>query len=96
MNVVPHGIETKGTMSIVSLWPRYPTNHYSAFRISDEFLIVKDRTKSVMEERRQVLGGNNQKRNPRLRDRFICMLQLDEGGELHMFYVILPEREQQE
>ena len=96
MNVVPYGIETKGTMSIVSLRPRYPTNHYGAFRISDEFLIVKDWTKYVMEERRQVLGGSNQKRNPRLRDRFICMLQLDEGGQLHMFYVILPEREQQE
>ena len=96
MNVVPYGIETKGTMSIVSLRPRYPTNHYSAFRISDEFLIVKEWTKSVMEERRQVLGGSKQKRSPRLRDKFICMLQLDEGGELHMFYVILPEREQQE
>ena len=95
MNVVPHVIETKGTMSIVSLRPRYPTNHYSAFRISNEFLIVKDWTKSVMEECRQVLGGSSQKRNPRLRDMFICMLQLD-GGELHMFYVILPEREQQE
>ena len=56
MNVVPYGIETKGTMSIVSLWPRYPTNHYSAFRISDEFLIVKDWTKFVMEER-EVLGA---------------------------------------
>ena len=96
MNVVPHGIETNGTMSIVSLWPRYPTNHYSAFRISDEFLIVKDWIKSVMEECRQVLGGSNQKRNPRLGGMFICMLQLDEAGVLHMFYVILPERQQQE
>ena len=96
MNVVPHGIETKGTMSIVSLRPRYPTNHYIAFRISDEFLIVKDWTKSVMEERRQVLGGSNQKRSPRLGDRFVCMLQYDESGELYMFYAILPEREQQE
>ena len=94
MNVVPYGIETKGTMSIVSLWPRYPTNHYSAFRISDEFLIVKDWTKFVMEERREVLGGSNQKCSPRLGDMLICMLQLDEGGELYMFYVILPEREQ--
>ena len=98
MNVVPRGIETKGTMSIVSLRPRYPTMHFSAFRISksDECLIVKDWTKFVMEECREVLGGSNQKRNPRLGDKFICMLQLDEGGELHMFYVILPEREQQE
>ena len=96
MNVVPHGIETKGTMSIVSLRPRYPIMHFSAFRISDEFLIVKDWTKFVMEERREVLGGSNEKRSPRLGDRFICMLQLDEGGELHIFYVILPEREQQE
>ena len=79
MNVVPHGIETKGTMSIVSLRQRYPTMHFSAFRISksEEVLIVKDWTKFVMEERREVLGGNNQKRNPRLGDRFICMLQYD-------------------
>ena len=64
MNVVPHGIETKGTMSIISLWPRYPTNHFSAFRISDGFLIVKDWTKFVMEECTEVLGGSNQKRIP--------------------------------
>ena len=59
MNVVPHGIETKGTMSIVSLRPRYPTMHFSAFRISnsEECLIVKDWTKFVMEERREVLGA---------------------------------------
>ena len=50
----------------------------------------------MMEERIQVLGGSNRKRNPWLRDRFICMHQLDEGGELHMFYVVLPKREQQE
>ena len=75
MNVVPHGFETKGTMSIVSLRPRYPTMHFSAFRISksDECLIVKDWTKFVMEECK--------KRSPRLRDMFICMLQLDEGGD---------------
>ena len=98
MNVMPHGIETKGTMSIVSLRPRYPTMHFSAFRISksEEVLIVKDWTKFVMEERREVLGGSNQKRNPRLGDMFICMLQLDEEGVLYMFYVILPEKEQQE
>ena len=96
MNVVPHGIETKGTMSIVSLRPRYPTNHYSAFRISDEFLIVKDWTKFVMEECREVLGSSSQKRSPRLGDMFICMLQYDESGELYMFYAILLEREQQE
>ena len=96
MNIVPHGIETKGTMSIVSLRPRYPTNHYSAFRISDEFLIVKDWTKFVMEEHGEVLGGSNQKRSPRLGDRFICMLQHDEAGVLHMFYAILSQREQQE
>ena len=97
MNVVPYGIETTGTMSIVSLRPRYPTEHLSAFRISknDECLIVKDWTK-IVNDRRQVIGGSKEKRSPRLGDRFICMLQLDEGGELHMFYVILPEREQQE
>ena len=96
MNVVPYGIETKGTMSIISLQPRYPTDYFSAFKISDGCLIVQDWTKYVMGERRQVLGGSKQKRNPRLGDRFICMLQLDQGGELHMFYIILPKREQQE
>ena len=96
MNVVPYGIETKGTMSIISLRPRYPTDYFSAFKISDGCLIVQDWTKYVMGERREVLGGSKQKRIPRLEDRFICMLQLDQEGELHMFYVILPKREQQE
>ena len=94
MNVVPYGIETKGTMSIISLRPRYPTCYFSAFKISDECLIVQDWTKYVMVESREVLGGSKQKRIPRLGDMFICMLQLDQGGELHMFYVVLPKREQ--
>ena len=96
MNVVPDWIETKGTMNIVSLWPRYPTDYFSAFKISDGCLIMQDWTKYVMGDRREVLGGSKQMRYPRLGDRFICMLQLDQGGELHMFYVILPKREQQE
>ena len=96
MNVVPYGIETKGTMSIISLRPRYPTDYCSAFKISDGCLIVQDWTKYVMGERREVLGGSKQMRYPRLRDRFICMLQLHQEGEQHMFYVILPQREQQE
>ena len=96
MNVVPYGIETKGTMSIISLRPRYPTDYFSAFKISDGCLIVQDWTKYVMGERREVLGGSKQMRYPRLGDRFICMLQLDQGGDLYMFYVILPKREQQE
>ena len=96
MNVVPYGIETKGTMSIISLRPRYPTDYFSAFKISDGCLIVQDWTKYVMGERREVLGGSKQMRYPRLGDRFICMLQFDRGGELYMFYAILPEREQQE
>ena len=96
MNVVPYGIETKGTMSIISLRPRYPTDYFSAFKIRDGCLIVQDWTKYVMGERREVLGGSKQRRYPRLGDRFIFMLQLDQGGELHMFYVILPKREQQE
>ena len=98
MTVVPQGIETKGRMSIVSLRSRYPTLHMSAFMISrsDECLIVQDWTKYVMGERREVLGGSKQMHYPRLGDRFICMLQYDESGQLHMFYVILPEREQQE
>ena len=95
MNVVPYGIETKDTMSIISLRPRYPTDYFSAFKISDRCLIVQDWAKYVMGERREVLGGNKQKRIPRLGDRFIYMLQLDQGGELHMFYVVLPKREQQ-
>ena len=98
MTVVPQGIETKGQMSIVSLRPRYPAMHMNAFKISrrDECLIVQDWTKYVMGERREILGGSKQMRYPRLGDRFICMLQFDRGGELYMFYVILPKREQQE
>ena len=96
MNVVPYGIETKGTLSIISLRPRYPTDYFSAFKISDGCLIVLDWTKYVMGERREVLGGSKQMCYPRLGDRFIYMLQLDQGGELYMFYVILPKREQQE
>ena len=97
MTVVPQWIETKGCMSIVSLRPRYPTMHFSAFRISnsEECLIVKDWSK-IVNDHREVLGGSNQKRNPRLGDRFICMLQYDESGKLYMFYAILPEREQHE
>ena len=96
MNVVPYGIETKGTMSIISLRPRYPTDYCSAFKISDGCLIVQDWTKYVMGERREVLGGSKQMRYPRLGDRFICMLQHDEAGLLHMFFATLPEREQHE
>ena len=97
MNVVPHWIETKGRMRIVSLRPRYPALHMNAFRIcrSDECLIVKDWRK-IVNDRREVLGGSNEKRSPRLGDRFICMLQYDESAKLYMFYAILPEREQQE
>ena len=70
--------------------------HFSAFKISNskECLIVKYWSK-IVNDRREVLGGSNQKRNPRLGDRFICMLQYDEAGVLHMFYAILPERGQQ-
>ena len=98
MIVVPQSIETKGTMSIISLRPRYPTDYCSAFKISDGCLKVQDWTKYVMGERREVLGGskNQMKCSPRLGDTFICMLQYDESGELHMFYAILLEREQQE
>ncbi len=97
MTVVPQWIETKGDMSMVSLRPRYPTLHMSAFRISEsqECLIVKDWSK-IVNDHREVLGGSKEKRSPRLGDRFIYMLQLDRGGELHMFYVILPKRDQQE
>ena len=97
MIVVPQWIETKDRMPMVSLRPRHPTSHMSTFRISktEECLIVKDWSK-IVKDRREELGGNNQKRNPQLGDRFICMLQYDESGELHMFYAILPEREQHE
>ena len=97
MIVVPHWIETKGCISMVSLRPRHPTLHFSAFRISntEECLIVKDWSK-IVKDRREVLGGSNQKRSPQLGDRFICMLQYDESGVLHVFYAILPKREQHE
>ena len=95
MIVVPQWIEAKGRMSMVSIRPRLPTLHMSAFRISrsEQVLIVKDWNK-IVKNRREVLGGSNQKRSPQLGDRFICMLQYDESGALHMFYAILPEREQ--
>ena len=98
MNVVSYGIEPKGRMTMVSLRPKYPALHMSAFIISrsEQVLIVKDWSKIVKDHRREVLGGSNQKRNPRLGDRFICMLQYDESAKLDMFYAILPEREQQE
>ena len=65
MTVVPQWIETKGRMSIVSLRPRYPTMHFSAFQISnsEECLIVKDWSK-IVNDRREVLGVNKQKHNP--------------------------------
>ena len=95
MTVVPQWIETKGRMSMVSLRPRYRTLHMSAFRISksEQVLIVKDWSK-IVKDRREVLGGSNQKRSPQLGDKLIFMLQHDEAGVLHMFYAILPEREQ--
>ena len=64
MNVVPHWIKTKGRMRMVSLRPRYPTMHFSALRISkkEECLIVKDRSK-IVNDRREVLGGSNEKRS---------------------------------
>ena len=66
MNVVPHWIDNKGTMNIVSLWPRNPTMHFSAFRFSnsEECLIIKDWSKIVKDCSREVLGGSNQKRSP--------------------------------
>ena len=87
----------KGHMIMISLRPRHPTLHMSAFMISqsEQVLIVKDWSK-IVKDRREVLRGNNQKRSPQLGDRFICMIQYDEAGVLHMFYAILPEREQQE
>ena len=69
----------------------------SAFRISttEECLIVKDWSK-IVKDRIEVLGGSKQKRSPQLGDRFICMLQSDESGELYMFYAILREREREQ
>ena len=93
MIVVPQWIEAKGLISMVSIRPRHPTMHIRAFRISkrEQVLIVIDWNK-IVNDRREVLGGSNQKRSPRLGDRFICMLQYDESGELYMFYAILLER----
>ena len=78
MIVLPQWISTNGRMSTVSLRPRHPTLHMSAFKISDGCLIVQGWTKCVMEKRREVLGGSKHMRYPRLGDMFICMLQLDE------------------
>ena len=82
-------------MTMVSLRTRYPTLHVSAFIISrsQQVLIVKDWSK-IVKDGKVVLGGSNQKHNPQLGDKFIFMLQYDESGALHMFYAILPEREQ--
>ena len=95
MIVVPHWIGTKGHMAMISLRPRYPALHMNAFKISrsDECLIVKDWSEIVNDPSREVLGGSNEKRIPRLGDRYIGMLQYDQSGELYMFYAILPERE---
>ena len=81
MTVMPQWIETKGHMSMVSLRPRYPTLHMSAFRISksEQVLIVKHWSKIVKGRIREVLGASNQKRNPQLGDRFIYILQSDEA-----------------
>ena len=67
MNVVPYGIETNGTMSIISFWPRYPIEYFSAFKISNRCLIVQDWTKCVMGERREVLGGQQTDALPTIR-----------------------------
>ena len=79
MSVVPRWIESKGRMTMVSLRPRYHVLHMSAFIISrsEQVLIVKDWSK-IVTDRREVLGGSNQKRSPQLGDRFICILQYDE------------------
>ena len=87
MTVVPQGIETKGCMSIVSLRPRYPALHMSAFRISrsDECLIVKDWRK-IVNDRREVIGGSNEKRNPRLGDRLCSSLMNQESYTCSMLF----------
>ena len=58
MTVVPQWIGAKGRMSMVSLRPRHPTMHMSAFRISesDECLIAKDWSK-IVNDPREVLGA---------------------------------------
>ena len=57
---VPQWIEAKGRMSMVSIRPRHPTLHMSAFRISrsEQVLIVKDWNK-IVKDHREVLGGSN-------------------------------------
>jgi hypothetical protein len=81
MNFVPHWIKSKGRMTMVSLRPRHPALHMSAFMISqsEQVLIVKDWSKIIKDHSREVLGGGNQKRSPQLGDRFICILQYDEA-----------------
>ena len=58
MIVVPHRIETKARMAMVSLRTRHPTSHMSAFKISktEECLIVKEWSK-IVKDRREVLGA---------------------------------------
>ena len=58
MIVVPHWIETKGRMAMISLRPTHPTAHMSAFRISktEECLIVKDWSK-IVKDHKEVLGA---------------------------------------
>ena len=56
-------------------------------------MLNSERLEKIVNDRREVLGGSNEKRSPRLGDRFIGMLQYDQLGELYMFYAILPERE---
>ena len=81
---------------MISIRPRLPTFHMSAFWISrsEQVLIVKEWNK-IVKDHTEVLGGNNRKHNLQLGDRFICMLQYDESGGLYMFYAILPERERE-
>ena len=68
MIVVPQWIEAKGRMSMVSIRPRLPTLHMSAFRISrsEQVLIVKDWSK-IVKDRREVLGGQQSEAHPTIR-----------------------------
>ena len=85
---VPHMMYMKGDMNIISLRPSLPTVHPSAYLISrrDEDLIKGWR--KVMNDRRELLGGN-MVRNPQIGDRWISTLHNGDGGAIP-FYAILP------
>ena len=69
MNVVPHWIETKGRMRMVSLRPRHPTMHFSAFRISnsEKGMLNSERLEQNCERSQRSTRGQQSKAQPTIR-----------------------------